>query len=59
VEGTGERGSIKLANGGPTPFAAVFTHLIPDLRASGFTEAEIDLLLITNPANAFTIQKRT
>ena len=59
VEGTGERGSIKLANGSPTPFAPVFTHLVPDLRAAGFTAAEIDMLLITNPANAFTLQKRT
>jgi predicted metal-dependent phosphotriesterase family hydrolase len=59
VEGTGERGSLKLANGAPNPFAPVFTHLVPDLQKSGFTDAEIHLLLVTNPAKAFTIQKRT
>ncbi len=59
VEGTGQRGSLKLANGAPDPFAPVFTQLVPDLQKSGFTDAEIHLLLVTNPAKAFTIQKRT
>lgn len=59
VEGNGGRGSLKLANGAPNPFVSVFTHLLPDLRAANFTDAEIRLLTVDNPAKAFTIQKRT
>ena len=58
VEGDGERGSLKLANGAPNPFESIFTHLIPDLRASGFTAADIGLLTVENPASAFMLRKR-
>ena len=40
------------------PYDTVFTELIPALRARGFTQAEIDTLFVTNPANAFAIQVR-
>jgi phosphotriesterase-related protein len=45
-------------NGNPAPYQALFTRLLPDLRAQGFTEADFDLLLITNPREALTIQRR-
>jgi phosphotriesterase-related protein len=41
------------------PFDTVFTAFIPALRARGFTRAEIDTLLIENPASAFSIAVRT
>lgn len=59
VEGSGPRGSLKLANGGPEPFRALFTNLIPRLKENGFTTAEIQLLTVTNPAKAFTISRRS
>lgn len=59
VEGDGRRGSLKLANGGPEPFTAVFTYLLPDLKKAGFSENDIKQLIVTNPAQAFTIRKRT
>jgi predicted metal-dependent phosphotriesterase family hydrolase len=34
----------------------IFTTLIPALQQKGFTEADIRQLLITNPANAFSIR---
>ncbi|MBC7920137.1 MAG: phosphotriesterase [Ferruginibacter sp.] len=40
------------------PFEKLFTALLPALRQNGFTEAEITQLLVTNPAEAFTIRKR-
>lgn len=40
------------------PFDTVFTKFVPALRAKGFTQAEIDTLLIDNPANAFAIAVR-
>ncbi|MDN3688487.1 phosphotriesterase family protein [Cyclobacterium jeungdonense] len=40
-------------------FSAISTQFIPLLLKNGFTEAEIDQLLVKNPANAFAIQKRT
>lgn len=46
------------ANGNPAPYEALFVRLLPDLRAKGFTEGEIDQLLITNPRNALTIRRR-
>lgn len=36
----------------------VFTALIPALSKAGFSEADIDQLFITNPAQAFAIQVR-
>jgi predicted metal-dependent phosphotriesterase family hydrolase len=59
VEGSGPRGTLKLANGGPKPYRALFTDLIPDLKKAGFAESEIRLLTVTNPAKAFTISRRT
>jgi phosphotriesterase-related protein len=41
------------------PFDTVFTSFIPALRAKGFTQAEIDMLFVANPANAFSIARRT
>ena len=38
------------------PFDTVFTAFIPALRSRGLTQAEIDMLLIGNPAEAFTIR---
>ncbi len=58
VEGEGEHGTLKLANGAPNPFQNIFTDLIPDLRASGFTDPEIRQLTIENPAAAFTLRRR-
>jgi predicted metal-dependent phosphotriesterase family hydrolase len=56
VEGQEKRGSLKLhAGGAATPFAAIFLHLLPDLRNAGFTEADIRQLMVRNPAQAFTI----
>lgn len=40
------------------PFEAVFTHLAPRLRQEGFTQKEIDQLLIRNPQEAFIVRKR-
>ena len=40
------------------PYTPIFTTLIPNLKTKGFTDAEIDQLLITNPAKAFTVNKR-
>jgi phosphotriesterase-related protein len=59
VEGTGERGTLKLANGGPEPFTPIFNRLIPALQKAEFSPEEIKLMLVTNPANAFTLRKRT
>ncbi|MCI0745946.1 MAG: hypothetical protein L0Y58_11115 [Verrucomicrobia subdivision 3 bacterium] len=59
VEGEGERGGLKLHSGGAeTAFVAVFQHLLPDLRASAFSEEEIRQLTVTNPAEAFTVRVR-
>ncbi len=41
------------------PFDFLFTSFIPALRARGFTQADIDTLLIDNPAKAFAIKVRT
>jgi len=43
-------------NGGAfTPYEAIFTTLIPQLRKNGFTLEETDRLVIQNPLNAFSI----
>jgi phosphotriesterase-related protein len=39
-------------------YTTLFLKLIPALRDNGFSENEIDLLLVKNPANAFTIKIR-
>jgi phosphotriesterase-related protein len=40
------------------PFSALFTHLLPALRAGGITEAEIRRLTVENPAAAFAVRVR-
>lgn len=37
------------------PFTNIFTKLIPALKAKGFTDSEINLLISTNPSKAFSI----
>lgn len=37
------------------PFTNIFTKLIPALKAKGFTDAEINLLISINPSKAFSI----
>ena len=59
VQGEGLTGSLKFSSSGTAePFQPIHTHLLPDLRASGFTQSDIDLLLATNPREAFTIAVR-
>jgi phosphotriesterase-related protein len=40
------------------PYLALFKRLLPDLRNNGFSTADIDQLLIRNPASAFTLRTR-
>jgi phosphotriesterase-related protein len=40
------------------PYDALFTAFIPALRESGFSQSEVDTLLIRNPALCFPIQVR-
>ena len=42
----------------PKPYTTIFEKLIPNLKAKGFTDAELDQILVKNPAKAFTISKR-
>lgn len=46
-------------NGNLQPYTAIFTRLLPDLRAAGFPEGEIDQLTRRNPMAAFSIRPRT
>lgn len=39
-------------------FTALFTRLVPSLKASGFSASEIQQLIQTNPQQAFTIRVR-
>ena len=39
-------------------YTDIFTHFIPALKAEGFSEEEIDLLLIKNPQEAYGMRKR-
>jgi phosphotriesterase-related protein len=39
-------------------YKALFENLVPSLRGAGFSEKEINELLVTNPAKAFTIRVR-
>ncbi|WP_057299459.1 phosphotriesterase [Pelomonas sp. Root1217] len=41
------------------PYEPLFTSLLPALRAAGFGEADIDTLMVTNPAQAFAVRLRT
>lgn len=45
-------------NGNKAPYEALFTRLLPDLRAKGFSEADLDQLLVTNPREALTMGRR-
>ena len=40
------------------PYDTLFTQFVPALRAHGFTQEELDKLLIDNPADAFSIRVR-
>lgn len=40
------------------PFTTIFKKLIPTLKQAGFTEHDIDQLLITNPATAYAVSPR-
>ncbi len=39
-------------------FELMFEAFLPSLKENGFSEAEIDRLTITNPAEAFTVRVR-
>ncbi len=39
------------------PYDLLFTHFLPLLRRHGFSEIEIDQLLVKNPARAFAVQQ--
>jgi phosphotriesterase-related protein len=60
VEGEEPRGAtLKLfQNGNPAPYSAIFSRLLPDLRAAGFSVAEIDRFTRENPRQAFAIRRR-
>jgi len=45
-------------NGNPAPYESIFIRLLPDLRAKGFSEADLDQLLVANPREALTIRRR-
>lgn len=40
------------------PYTLIFTHLLPILRERGFSEKEIELMLVKNPQEAFKIRVR-
>ena len=39
-----------------SPYKAIFNQLIPNLKEHGFTDADIDQILIRNPAEAYQIE---
>ncbi len=43
-------------NGNEKPYTTIFEILIPELRALGFNQEDIDQLLIKNPAEAYKIE---
>jgi phosphotriesterase-related protein len=45
--------------GASRSYEVVFTEFVPALRARGFSSAEIDTLLVRNPAKAFSVSLRT
>jgi phosphotriesterase-related protein len=47
--------------GGGTPrsYELLFTHFVPALRARGFMDADLDTLLVRNPAKAFAVSVRS
>lgn len=40
------------------PYSALFTHFIPAMRNEKFSESEIRLMTVENPARAFTVRRR-
>jgi phosphotriesterase-related protein len=40
------------------PYTPLFTALLPALRAAGFSDEEVRQLVVTNPAEAFTVRVR-
>ncbi len=48
----------KSGGGGFRSYTSIFDHLIPALRRNGFSDKEINMLLKTNPQNAFSINVR-
>lgn len=47
----------ELRGGDFAPYDALFTSLVPALRQHGLSDAEVDQLLIENPARAFALRK--
>jgi phosphotriesterase-related protein len=45
--------------GASRSYELLFTNFVPALRSRGFTAAEIDTLLVYNPAKAFAVSVRT
>ncbi len=45
-------------NGNPEPYTSIFTRLLPDLRAAGLADVEINQLTRLNPAQAFAVRTR-
>ncbi|MGQ8338320.1 phosphotriesterase family protein [Sunxiuqinia sp. A32] len=39
-------------------YTLIFEKLIPNLKSKGFTDGDIEMLLVSNPANAFTVKTR-
>ncbi len=51
--------SCKTQGGIFNGFTDIFDFLIPALKEEGLTDTDIDLLLVKNPQEAFTIKIRT
>lgn len=52
--------SVGELNGGTIrPYTAIFTHLLSALKKQGFTDHQLNQLLVVNPLNAFSIRVRT
>ena len=49
----------ELDGGTIRPYTAIFTHLLSALKKQGFTDHQINQLLVINPRNAFSIRVRT
>lgn len=60
VEGEAPSGSeLRLfGNGNSLPYDSLFTRLLPDLRAQGFTETDFEQILVENPRTALTLRLR-
>lgn len=49
----------EVGGGSFRPYDTLLVELVPALRAAGLTDDEVELLLVTNPASAFSIAVRT